>query len=69
MRNIFNIITDPGDKFEARVTPTCRQVINIKKGDVKNQLEGSMKLPSFFVLTVTLLIIGFSTSNPHQLYR
>ena len=43
MRNIFNIITDPGDKFEARVTPTCRQVINIKKGDVK---VSAVKYPS-----------------------
>ena len=35
MRNIFDIITNPGDRMDARVTETGRQVINIKKGDVK----------------------------------
>ncbi len=35
MRKIFNIITDPGDKMEARVTDTGRQVITINKGDAK----------------------------------
>ena len=33
--SILDIITNPGDKFEARVTPTLKQVINITKGDAK----------------------------------
>ena len=35
MKSIFDIITNPGDKFEARVTPTLKQVVNITKGDAK----------------------------------
>lgn len=35
MKKIFNLITDPGDKMEARVTDSGRQVINIKKGNAK----------------------------------
>ena len=35
MKKIFGIITDPGDKLEARVTENGRQVINVTKGDAK----------------------------------
>ncbi len=35
MRSIFDIITDPGDNLNARVTKNERQVITIQKGDAK----------------------------------
>lgn len=35
MKNIFEIITDPGDNMIAKVTKAGRQVINIKKGGDK----------------------------------
>jgi len=37
MNNLFNklALTNPGDKFEAYVTPTLKQVIKIVKDDVK----------------------------------
>lgn len=33
MNNIFDLIKNPGDRFEAFITPTLRQVIKIKVGD------------------------------------
>ena len=35
MQNIFDIITNPGDRMDARVTKTGKQVISIQKGDDK----------------------------------
>lgn len=43
MRNIFDIITKPGDRFEAHVTPTGRKVVNIIKDNVK---FSAVKYPS-----------------------
>ena len=61
MNNLFKklALTNPGDKFEAYVTPTLKQVVKIAKDDVK---ISAVRYPSGRIVETRSYVPGSKTA-------